>query len=166
MKLQNFHELGEAFSSRQAFQAYGEQERRFERIRPSTETSSADSSATTSSTPAEKEKNSGFSLRLGKLNVNYEVEEPPFDTEQLAGLALERVQREREAAFRVEMEVAELRNAISKPAMEEDDATLLALSSEETAPSHVKAAAQRAYAEQQRAPQMSALRPGVHIGVA
>ncbi len=151
MKLHNHSVI---LDPRLASRLYSEQKHRFERLSPQ--------AAPEPASEQQIKQPKGFAFSFGKLGVRYEEQEPELDTQQLAQIALERVERERESAFRAEMEVAALRNALSaQPAAEEP----LALPGNEPS-RHLQSAAQRAYEAHERSHQSAPFRPGVFIGIA
>lgn len=152
------HNHGTILDPRLASRLYSEQNNRFESLGAR----EASKEASRSADEQQASQSRGFAFSLGKLGVRYEEQAPEIDTQQLAQIALERVERERESAFRAEMEVASLRSALStQPAAEEP----LALPEGNEPARHVQNAAQRAYEAHERSHQNAPFRPGVFIGI-
>lgn len=147
------HNHGTILDPRLASRLYSEHKNRFESLAPRDASRSAGDEQ-------QARQPKGFAFSLGKLGVRYEEQDPEFDTQQLAKMALERVEREREAAFRAEMEVASLRSAISAPLDAEEP---LALPGNEPS-RHLQNKAQRAYEAHERSHQNAPFRPGLFIG--
>ncbi len=157
---------------RGATQAYETQKHRFERIKPDAPVSEGNEQRH----PTALRREYGFSL--GKLGVQLEIEHSGYDPEVLAKVALDRYNRERESAFRTEMEIALLRSAITSPdslgegagegtgAASAGTETLALPQTESSVPSkHALQLAKRAYEEQDKSFTYYPHLPGVSIGV-
>ncbi len=162
--------LGEAHginSLLAARQAYAAQEHRFERVSPV-------------APPAREQGEAGqapgkrleFGFSLGKFGVRLEVEQPGPDPEMLARAALDHYNRERESAFRTEMEIAQLRVALvasqdveSVPPVSPGEPAALPSAESSASSNHALHLARRAYAEQDKTFALYPHLPGVRIGV-
>jgi hypothetical protein len=150
-----------------ARQAYAAQEHRFERVGPVAPP--AREQGETGQAPGKRRE---FGFSLGKFGVRLEVEQSGPDPEMLARAALDHYNRERESAFRTEMEIAQLREALAASQGEEPVSPVSegeppALPSAESSASsyHALHLARRAYAEQDKAFSFYPHLPGVRIGV-
>lgn len=121
----------------------------------------AKSNAVSSKQTAKKE----FSLKIGKFGVSYSAEEP-VDTQKLAETALKQVNNQRAQSYRVEMEIAALREEISQQPRNTtpqlpDPMQGLQLQGER----HVRSHGAKTYAKTEASLDATELRPGVRIGV-
>lgn len=150
-----------------ARQAYAAQEQPFERVSPV-----APPAREQGETRQALGKRRAFGFSLGKFGVRLEVERSGPDPEMLARAALDHYNRERESAFRAEMEIAQLRGALVAPQEVEPVPPVSAGVPAALPPAepwasskHALHLARRAYAEQDKTFAVYPHLPGVRIGV-
>ncbi len=162
-----FDTVGAIHELRNAQQAYTAQKQRFESIRPVAAIQPVASEAEESQESGASSFRKEFSFSFGKLGVRLEVEGTEESLESLSKAALSRYNKERESAFRTELEIAGLRETLALPVAAEESAETGALSdSSGEQPSRLTTQlAQRAYAEQDRNFEAYPHLPGVSIGV-